>query len=126
MGSRLYNKFAALIKRWPVEATSSEKQLGDFVKKTFKAAYPHGHLVSTTCDEQKLAQLYESCNRLASNVHKNKHERLYPYSTASDIDQKQFENVIIDLHDMDTQNPTNHDGRGFMAKLKNTFKQNKQ
>ena len=125
MGSRLYNKIAVLIKRWPVEALSSEKVLGNHIKKTFADAYPHGPM-SATADEQKLEQYYESCNRLVSNVHKDKYKRVYVDSIASAMDKKQFDNVIVDIKTMDTQYPTNEDHRGFMAKVKNTFKWNKQ
>ena len=118
MGSRLYTKFAALIKRWPKETTTSEKQLGDYVKKTVLQAYSRGPL--SVADEAKLEPFYESCNRLVSNVHKKKYERLYPNFTSSGIEKKIPENTQVNFDEL-LQSEVNEDSRTLIGKLKNTF-----
>ena len=96
MGSQLYTKFSALIKRWPKELIrASEKTLGDHVKKTVFQAYGSGKTLSVA-EEAKLEPFYESCNRLISNTHKKKYERLYD-STSSEIERKIAKDTAINF-----------------------------
>ena len=87
MGSRIYTKLSALIKKWPIERITSEKPLGDHVKKTVLQSYGGGVTVSSS-EEAKLERFYESCYRLVNNTHKKQYERLYPDITSSGAESK--------------------------------------
>ena len=118
MGSRTFTKLSALIKRWPKEIFSSEKQLGNHVKKTVHQAYGDGTL--SAAEEAKLETFYESCNRLANNTHKKNYERLYPDSTSSGIERKIPQDTTINLDDMAEYGGDNQ-SRTVMAKFKNSL-----
>ena len=78
MGSQLYIKFSALIKRWPQELLrASDKTLGDHVKKTVFQAYGSGKTLSVA-EEAKLEPFYE--NSAALNYKYNSY-RFSLYST---------------------------------------------
>jgi len=87
MGSRTYAKLSALIKKWPIERVTSEKPLGDHVKKTVLQSYGGGVTIPTS-EEEKLERFYESCYRLVNNTHKKQYERLFPDITSSGIESK--------------------------------------
>ena len=87
MGSRTYAKLSALIKKWPIERVTSEKPLGDHVKKTVLQSYGGGVTIPTS-EEEKLERFYESCYRLVNNTHKKQYERLFPDITSSGSESK--------------------------------------
>ena len=118
MGSRMYTKLTALIKRWPKEIFASENQLGDHVKKTVLQAYGRGPL--SAADEAKLEPLYESCNRLINNAHKKKYVRLYPEVTASAVERKIPKDTTINLDEL-TQYEADEESRTSIGKLKNSL-----
>lgn len=119
MGSRLYMKFTALIKRWPTEIFYGDpKQLGEHVKKTVSLAYSRGPL--SAADEAKLEPFYESCNRLVNNAHKKKYERVNPDVTASGVERKIPKNTRVNIDEL-AQEETDDESRTTIGKLKNSL-----
>ena len=115
MGSNIYTKFTALIRRWPTEIFASEKQLGDHVKKTVLQAYSGGPL--SAAEETKLEPFYESCNRLVNNAHKTKYERVYPGVTSSGIEKKIPKETRVNIDEI---GELDEESRTVMGKIKNT------
>ena len=101
-----------------MEKFTSEKQLGDHVKKTVLQAYGTGTL--SAGEEAKLETFYECCNRLVNSSHKKNYERLYPDSTSSGIERKIPPDTQINIDDL-AEYEGNEESRTVMGKLKNSL-----
>ena len=118
MGSRTFTKLSALVKRWPKEIFTSDKQLGDHVKKSVLQAYGSGTLSAK--EEAKLETFYETCNRLVNSTHKKNYERLYPDSTSSGIERKIPPDTQINIDEL-AEYDGDEESRTVVGKLKNSF-----
>ena len=119
MGSRIYTKLSALIKRWPIERITSEKPLGDHVKKTVLQSYGGGVTI-TSSEEAKLERFYESCYRLVNNTHKKQYDRLYPDNTSSGIESKIPPDTRVELSSLG-QYTEDTEYRTLTGKIKNSL-----
>jgi len=119
MGSRIYTKLSALIKRWPIERITSEKPLGDHVKKTVLQSYGGGVTI-TSSEEAKLERFYESCYRLVNNTHKKQYERFFPDITSSGIESKIPPNTKVELSSLG-QYTEDTEYRTITGKIKNSL-----
>ena len=119
MGSRTYTKLSALIKKWPVERITSEKPLGDHVKKTVLQSYGGGVTISSS-EEAKLESFYESCYRLVNNTHKKQYERLFPDITSSGIESKIPPDTKVELSKLG-QYTEDTEYRTITGKIKNSL-----
>ena len=119
MGSRTYTKLSALIKKWPIERITSEKPLGDHVKKTVLQSYGGGVTI-TSSEEAKLERFYESCYRLVNNTHKKQYERFFPDITSSGIESKIPPNTKVELSRLG-QYTEDTEYRTITGKIKNSL-----
>ena len=119
MGSRIYTKLSALIKKWPIERITSEKPLGDHVKKTVLQSYGGGVTI-TSSEEAKLERFYESCYRLVNNTHKKQYDRLYPDNTSSGIESKIPPDTRVELSSLG-QYTEDTEYRTLTGKIKNSL-----
>ena len=119
MGSRIYTKLSALIKKWPIERITSEKPLGDHVKKTVLQSYGGGVTVSSS-EEAKLERFYESCYRFVNNTHKKQYDRLYPDNTSSGIESKIPPDTRVELSSLG-QYTEDTEYRTITGKIKNSL-----
>ena len=119
MGSRTYTKLSALIKKWPIERITSEKPLGDHVKKTVLQSYGGGVTI-TSSEEAKLERFYESCYRLVNNTHKKQYDRLYPDNTSSGIESKIPPDTRVELSSLG-QYTEDTEYRTITGKIKNSL-----
>ena len=119
MGSRVYTKLSALIKKWPIERVTSEKPLGDHVKKTVLQSYGGGVTIPTS-EEEKLERFYESCYRLVNNTHKKQYERLYPDITSSGIESKIPPDMRVEFSSL-AQYTEDTEYRTMTGKIKNSL-----
>ena len=119
MGSRVYTKLSALIKKWPIERITSEKPLGDHVKKTVLQSYGGGVTI-TSSEEAKLERFYESCYRLVNNTHKKQYERFFPDITSSGIESKIPPNTKVELSSLG-QYTEDTEYRTLTGKIKNSL-----
>ena len=119
MGSRIYAKLSALIKKWPIERITSEKPLGDHVKKTVLQSYGGGVTI-TSSEEAKLERFYESCYRLVNNTHKKQYDRLYPDNTSSGIESKIPPDTRVELSSLG-QYTEDTEYRTLTGKIKNSL-----
>jgi len=122
MGSRIYPKLLALIKKWPVERITSEKPLGDHVKKTVLQSYQSygGGGTIPSSEEAKLERFYESCYRLVNNTHKKQYERFFPDITSSGIESKIPPNTKVELSSLG-QYTEDTEYRTITGKIKNSL-----
>ena len=119
MGSRTYTKLSALIKKWPIERITSEKPLGDHVKKTVLQSYGGG-VTTSSSEEARLERFYESCYRLVNNTHKKQYERLYPDITSSGSESKVPPDAKVELTSLG-QYTEDTEYRTMTGKIKNSL-----
>jgi len=88
MGSRIYNKFLDLVKRWPVNESRTGKDLGERLRKFVAEEFPQGPI--SNVNEVKLNKDFDSFNRIINNEYRDKFPRKYPGTTVLGLDLEEL------------------------------------
>lgn len=73
MGSSAYRGFLRLFEKWPVDASKSGRDLGEYVRRCVADAFRHGE--QSAVDEQACRAQLESLARIANNHYHNEARR---------------------------------------------------
>ncbi|XP_015782411.1 ubiquinol-cytochrome-c reductase complex assembly factor 2 [Tetranychus urticae] len=79
--SKLYRRYLNLVQAWPVDATKDGRDFGQFLRKKTVTIFNQGEL--TTIDERYWEPRILALERIARDVHRDKHRMLYEYSATN-------------------------------------------
>ena len=96
-----YRKFLQLCKNWPVDPSKPQgKDLAVLIREKVAEAFRHGD-ATTIRDLQACESIYDSLQRINSNVHKNKYVPSMTYETAACRATKEECSQVLSAEGMD-------------------------